>query len=44
MKLLANYVSKDLYPADLEEEHYILSLKIGRLLESDGTVQSVHQM
>ena len=41
---LVTYVAKDLYPAGLEDAHYILSLKIGRLLEGDGTIQTVHQM
>ena len=30
---LVTYVSKDFYPAGLEEKHFVLSLKIGRLLE-----------
>ena len=30
---LITYVSKDFYPAGLEEKHFVLSLKIGRLLE-----------
>ena len=37
---LVTYVSKDFYPAGLEEKHFVLSLKIGRLLvgaENDQT-------
>ena len=30
---LITYVSKDFYPAGLEEKHFVLSLKIGRLME-----------
>ena len=30
---MITYVSKDFYPAGLEEKHFVLSLKIGRLLE-----------
>ena len=40
---LVTYVSKDFYPAGLEEKHFVLSLKIGRLFEGAEDEQT-HQM
>ena len=37
---LITYVSKDFYPAGLEEKHFVLSLKIGRLLEGAENEQT----
>ena len=37
---LVTYVSKDFYPAGLEEKHFRISLKIGRLLEGAENEQT----